>query len=118
MSFGTFNEFVAAAFKQRASPFEYQRRLTEDPECRSRLISVPTGCGKTAAAVLAWLWNRVENKRSNWPRRLVYCLPMRTLVEQTRDNVCNWLLNLDLLWDSGHEHQQRVGLHILMGGED
>jgi CRISPR-associated endonuclease/helicase Cas3 len=119
MSFGTFNEFVAAAFKQRASPFEYQRRLTEDPECRSRLISVPTGCGKTAAAVLAWLWNRVENKRSNWPRRLVYCLPMRTLVEQTRDNVCNWLQNIgDLQWDSENDHAGKIGVHILMGGEE
>jgi CRISPR-associated endonuclease/helicase Cas3 len=86
------------------------------------LINIPTGLGKTAAVVITWLWNRLlcpeEAHRATWPRRLVYCLPMRTLVEQTRDNVRQWLLNLDLLWDSGHEHQQRVGLHILMGGED
>src|SRR5207249_24969 len=54
-------------------------------------INVPTGCGKTAAVVLAWLWNRVALQRENWPRRLVYCLPMRVLVEQTRDNVRCWL---------------------------
>ena len=57
------------------SPFDYQTRLGEDPECKSRLINIPTGLGKTAAVILAWLWNRKD-----WSRRLVYCLPMRTLV--------------------------------------
>jgi CRISPR-associated endonuclease/helicase Cas3 len=37
----------------------------------------------TAATILAWLWNRLILNDSNWPRRLVYCLPMRILVEQT-----------------------------------
>jgi CRISPR-associated endonuclease/helicase Cas3 len=119
MSFGTFNEFVAAAFKQRVSPFDYQRRLAEDPECKSRLINIPTGCGKTAAVVLAWLWNRVKKKRADWPRRLVYCLPMRTLVEQTRDSVRDWLRNLgNLQFDGDGDHAGRIGVHILMGGEE
>src|SRR5688572_27288143 len=71
-------------------PYEYQTRLAEAP-CESRLINIPTGLGKTAAVVLAWLWNRVGHPdaehREKWPRRLVYCLPMRTLVEQTSENV-------------------------------
>jgi CRISPR-associated endonuclease/helicase Cas3 len=106
------------------NPFDYQRRLAcgeqgecseaewlaSGTECKSRLIEIPTGLGKTAAVILAWLWNRVEQKRSDWPRRLVYCLPMRTLVEQTRDNVRDWLAALGL--------SETVGLHILMGGED
>lgn len=62
--------------------------------CQSHLIDIPTGCGKTAGVVLAWLWNRIILNRSDWPRRLVYCLPMRTLVEQTSDNVRSWLNNL------------------------
>jgi CRISPR-associated endonuclease/helicase Cas3 len=90
-------------------PFAYQCRLAclegadpHDPitlrsgsSCESKLINVPTGLGKTAAVVLAWLWNRVLCPhiaiRTQWPRRLVYCLPMRTLVEQTGDNVSEWL---------------------------
>lgn len=90
------------------NPFDYQRRLacgerggrTDDAwlsggtDCRSLLLNVPTGCGKTAAVVLAWLWNRIKLQRSDWPRRLVYCLPMRTLVEQTRGNVQQWLRSL------------------------
>lgn len=41
---------------------------------------------------------------------------MRTLVEQTRDEVEKWLG--DLLWDEKGTHDGKVGVHILMGGED
>src|SRR5207253_5332223 len=40
----------------------------------------------------------------------VYCLPMRTLVEQTEKNVREWLEKLAL--------EGATGVHILMGGED
>lgn len=57
-------------------PFEYQCRLAcgddahpDNPEslmkgrnCDSLLINVPTGLGKTAAVVTAWLWNRVHHR--------------------------------------------------------
>ena len=106
------------------SAYEYQKRLgcgerksshfdhwlSESHECESMLIEIPTGFGKTAAVVLAWLWNRVFRQRDDWPRRLVYCLPMRTLVEQTLHNTRQWLENLELL--------NKVGFHALMGGED
>ena len=77
--------------------------------CESMLIDVPTGFGKTAAVVLAWLWNRVLQRRRDWPRRLVYCLPMRTLVEQTFRNTNRWIRNLEL--------SDEVRLHMIMGGE-
>ena len=91
-----FDGFFQAATK-KPSPYDYQRRvargerngrpeaewLASGTECNSRLINIPTGLGKTAAVVLAWLWNRVQLQNPKWPRRLVYCLPMRTLVEQT-----------------------------------
>ena len=114
-----FDEFLRAALGENFTPFDFQRRLAEDPECKSRLINVPTGCGKTAAVVLAWLWNRIERKHAEWPRRLVYCLPMRTLVEQTRDNVRQWLKNLgNLEWSDERNHPGKIGVHILMGGEE
>ncbi len=62
--------------------------------CHSLLIDIPTGCGKTAGIVLAWLLNRIILQSCHWPNRLVYCLPMRTLVEQTRDSIALWLGNL------------------------
>lgn len=122
---------------QLDSPFAYQCRLACGPHadpgkveilrvgtaCQSQLIQIPTGCGKTAAVVMAWLWNRVlqpnADARAKWPRRLVFCLPMRTLVEQTRDNVRTWLSNLgDREWKGEGKHSGKVGLHILMGGEE
>ena len=103
-------------------PFDYQRRLaghdTGTP-CHSQLIDIPTGLGKTAAAVMAWLWNRVHLRSPEWPRRLVYCLPMRSLVEQTRDNVYKWLHNLGAIeWNPKESHNGKTGLHVLMGGEE
>lgn len=66
--------------------------------CKSKLVNIPTGLGKTAAVILAWLWNRViypHGKNCDpWPRRLIYCLPMRSLVEQTRDGATEWLARL------------------------
>ena len=113
MIFSNFDEFFSAAFGEEVTPFDYQARLaggSEGTTCESKLINVPTGCGKTAAVVLAWLWNPLALQRADWPRRLVYCLPMRTLVEQTRDNVRGWLKNLELT--------EKVRVHILMGGEE
>ncbi|HPU57495.1 MAG TPA: DEAD/DEAH box helicase [Verrucomicrobiota bacterium] len=83
------------------------------------MINIPTGLGKTAAVVMAWLWNRVAHPhathRDTWPRRLVYCLPMRTLVEQTRDETRKWI---NKLVDAGlipTDRKPRVV--VLMGGE-
>ena len=77
-------------------PYAYQQALAE-AACDSRLISIPTGMGKTAAVTHAWLSNRVHLGKSNYPRRLVYCLPMRTLVEQTFTVAESWLKALGIL---------------------
>jgi hypothetical protein len=53
MTLRNFDEFWRAALGDKFTPFGYQRRLAEDPECKSRLIDIPTGCGKTAAVVPA-----------------------------------------------------------------
>ena len=89
---------------------EREEWLADSTACGSMLIDIPTGFGKTAAVLLAWLWNRVLMRRDDWPRRLVYCLPMRTLVEQTHENAYHWFEKL------GVSHE--IGLHVLMGGED
>jgi len=74
-------------------PYPYQWRLaSSDPF--PAVLSVPTGVGKTAAAVLGWLWRRRFYRpeiRAKTPRRLVYCLPMRVLAGQTHTNVTGWL---------------------------
>jgi CRISPR-associated endonuclease/helicase Cas3 len=133
-----FDYFFQAATGSR--PYSYQCRLAcgeprnnetdwlaSGTACDSRLINIPTGLGKTAAVVLAWLWNRVQHNKPEWPRRLVYCLPMRTLVEQTEREVSKWLTNLrdkaDELVLSGDAKPELEWLAkhspiILMGGEE
>ena len=98
-----FEEFFLAATTN--SPYPYQKRLAELPT--PSIIDVPTGAGKTEAAILGWLWHRLcGNERT--PRRLIYCLPRRVLVEQTRDRVARWVERLNL--------KRRIGVAVLMGG--
>lgn len=101
-------------------PFPYQCRLAEAlwPD----LLDVPTGMGKTAAVVLAWLWKRGwregghrEQPDPCTPRRLVYCLPMRVLVEQTERNTRHWLENLAV---EGMPGESKVSVQLLMGGSE
>lgn len=93
-------------------PFPYQLRLAERP--LPSLLHVPTGAGKTAAVTLSWIWRRRFHPdsavRTQTPRRLVYCLPMRILVEQVHDTVQSYLKNLDLDGPDG------IRLHQLLGG--
>lgn len=93
--FNDFEEFFRAATGD--PPFPYQRRLANGAGWPG-LIEVPTGLGKTLSVVLAWLWRRREAHaaRGTTPRRLVYCLPMRVLVEQTGDVVAGVLERLGL----------------------
>lgn len=135
-----FDEFFKMAMGNGNAPYGYQCRLACGPDadaarpdslrggsdCQSQLINIPTGLGKTAAVVLAWLWNRVHRQKTDWPRRLVYCLPMRTLVEQTEEEVTKWLNNLVKSGDFEMNPKSREDLSliakyspiILMGGEE
>lgn len=94
------------------SPFPYQERLAEGDWFD--LLHVPTGLGKTAAVVLAWLYKRQANDEST-PRRLIYCLPMRVLVEQTQQSCEKWLRNLGLY---GRPGEGKVSVTVLAGGSE
>lgn len=101
----TFSAFFKAAAGR--SPYGYQERLARDG--LPAVVEVPTGCGKTGI-VLAWLWRRLyEPGPGSVPRRLVYALPQRSLVEQVASQVSRWLANLGLA--------DEVALHVVMGGK-
>ncbi len=90
----------------------YQHRLGTSDKWPS-IVEAPTGAGKTAAVVMAWLWRRFvssDRTRHPTPARLVYCLPMRVLVEQTFTEAQKWLKSTGLA--------DRVRLSLLMGGEE
>lgn len=102
------------AFFQRGtgtSPYAYQRTFAQSATLPD-LLEAPTGSGKTATAVLSWLWRRrhgTEAQRREAGRRLIFCLPMRTLVTQTHENVLRWRKNLGLT-------ERDLGVHVLLGG--
>lgn len=87
-------------------PFPYQARLAEAgiPD----LLTIPTGCGKTAAVVLSWMWSRAGHAPWSAARRLVYCLPTRALVDQTVRAASEWVGRLGL--------DASVSVHALLGG--
>ena len=104
-----------AAFFRSATghePYPYQARVAERNELPA-LLKIPTGAGKTETAILGWLYRYFHHPeaavRSATPRRLVYCLPMRTLVEQTAGRVGGWLRKLG--------RTDEVDVVVLMGGE-
>lgn len=105
-----------ARLSQGKCPRDWQAALAGAERIENRLIRIPTGFGKTLGVLGAWLWNRHKDK--TWPRRLVWCLPMRVLVEQTQEEVRAVLTALDLLWDGRGDHAGKVGIHLLMGGSD
>jgi len=64
--------------------------------------------GKTLGVLAAWIEHRVIDIDAAWPTRLVWCLPMRTLVEQTEAEARKLLKHCNL--------EDQVSLHTLMGG--
>lgn len=110
-----FAEFFSRATKKKdtQSGFEprgWQRRLASGVECRNRLIRIPTGEGKTLGALSTWLFHRIELGDKDWPRRLTWCLPMRTLVEQTVNEAELLVERLGLA--------EKISVYPLMGGSD
>ena len=97
------------AFFRKATghgPHGYQARIARDglPD----VVQAPTGTGKTGV-ILAWLWRRLYGPDpGGTPRRLIYALPQRSLVDQVSGEARTWLANLGLT--------EKVALHVVMGG--
>ncbi|MCI0380207.1 MAG: CRISPR-associated helicase Cas3' [Gemmataceae bacterium] len=88
------------------APYPYQVAFAT-AETLPHLLWAPTSAGKTATAILGWLW-RQRYAKQGAPRRLAYCLPMRVLVEQSKNAAQEWLKALKL--------EKHVAVHVLMGG--
>ena len=101
----TFEQFFERACG--FAPYGYQVRLARDG--LPAVVQAPTGSGKTGI-VLAWLWRRLHGPDPEAvPRRLIYALPQRSLVEQVAAQAEGWLDRLDLA--------DGVALHVVMGGD-
>ena len=84
-------------------------------------IDIPTGLGKTACVLLALL-ARLE--RPALPRRIVYVVDRRAIVDQTAEVVRTWTMRIAALpalaraFDAcaAHRAEHPVGLGVLRGG--
>ena len=87
-----FRSLFCAAFSGSEEPFSWQMKLANGPW--PEVLIAPTGSGKTAGVTLAWMYHRLIRPLQT-PRRLIWCLPMRTLVDQTAKAIHSWLRMLD-----------------------
>jgi CRISPR-associated endonuclease/helicase Cas3 len=100
----TFGEFFRRVTGRPS--YGYQERIATAG--LPAVVQAPTGCGKTGI-IVAWLWRRLHGPDPDGtPRRLVYALPQRSLVEQVAIQAGEWLAKL------GPDPQ--VALHTVMGG--
>ena len=105
-------------FGEGVQPDDWQLALTTT--AWPRVLIAPTGSRKTAAVTLGWAAHRLRSPDPT-PRRLVWCLPMRTLVEQTAEVVKEWLGKLAKLAakvDGEDRLPRPQDVHVLMGGVD
>ena len=102
MAYG-FTDFMRTATGHE--PYGYQAALAADglPE----RLEAPSGAGKTAAAVLPWLYRRQVAATGLTPRRLVHVLPAHSLAHGTAARIAEWLRRLGLA--------DEVGLHLIAG---
>lgn len=89
-------------------PHAWQTRLSEETNCRSRLIRISTGFGKTQGVACSWVYHRLVQKNLAWPQRLVWCLPMRVLVDQVVQELQEVVNRLSL----------QIAVTPLMGGQN
>jgi CRISPR-associated endonuclease/helicase Cas3 len=105
MSYGDFFRHATDGL----TPYPWQVEVAENglPE----VLSVPTGLGKTEGVALAWAYRLLRMKRTGEPRHLIYCLPMRVLVQQTRER-------LHTCFDRLRKQERLdVDIHVLLGGD-
>lgn len=99
-------------------PYPWQRALALADQWPAA-TDAPTAAGKTEGILYAWLWRRLlagdPDLAARTPRRLAIALPVRVLVEQTRDRIEAILGRLS---SGGQLDTDRpVRVHTLLGGE-
>jgi len=113
------NAALIAAFQAATGvePYPWQTTLAARDQPATG-VTAPTGAGKTEAVVFDWLWRRRLSgdvaQQAATPRRLIFMLPMRVLVEQTHERARRILSRLEA---AGHlDPGNPVRVSVLMGG--
>ena len=70
------------------TPYSYQNKVAELLlSGKNIILSVPTGAGKTWASIMPFLY--AKEKQINFPSKLIYSLPLRTLTNSICEDVKN-----------------------------
>ena len=110
----SYEDFFEKAFGYK--PYECQKELATGT--LPGVYCAATGTGKTAKMLGSWLWRRLHDRDldddQRVGRRLIYCLPMRVLVEQTAKVALDAVRRLE---EAGVVEKGRFRVYVLMGGE-
>ncbi len=69
------------------APYQYQLKVAELLlSGKNIILSVPTGAGKTWASVIPFLYTK-QNERTDFPQKMIYSLPLRTLANSIYSDV-------------------------------
>jgi CRISPR-associated protein Csb1 len=143
MSRPLFDTFFKSATGHGQGPFDYQRRLAcgeranregaerlaGGTDSNFQLINIPTGLGKTAAVVLAWLWNRLpaqsrnpksEIGDSDWPPSSCLLLAHATAgrADEIRDRIISPYIERTLRAFSGNRTLITKGNKMLLNANE
>ena len=68
-------------------PYQFQEKVGELLlNGKNVILSVPTGAGKTWASILPFLY-ALENKIDDFPQKMIYSLPLRTLANSIHQDI-------------------------------
>lgn len=83
------------------SPYKFQKKCFEKlNKGKNIILQAPTGSGKTLASVLPFVFNWIQwkqgfKKTEDFPRKLIYSLPLRTLANSIHQEITDVLEKLD-----------------------
>jgi CRISPR-associated endonuclease/helicase Cas3 len=85
------NMIITEFYKQKISkeftPYKYQLKVAEVLlSGKNVILIVPTGAGKTWASIMPFLFAR-ENGIADFPQKMIYSLPLRTLANSIYEDV-------------------------------
>jgi len=85
-------------------PYQYQLKVADLLLAgKNVILAVPTGAGKTWASIIPFLYAR-QNGNINFPQKMIYSLPLRTLANSIYSDVTETL-------DKNHEFKELASIH-------
>ena len=86
------------------TPYQYQLKVAELLLAgKNVILAVPTGAGKTWASIVPFLYAR-QNGNINFPQKMIYSLPLRTLANSIYSDVTETL-------NKNHEFKELASIH-------